>query len=411
LYELLSVGDNKIDGKPAGKVLSLDPFTFYAFFESNPKQLETKGLVSVELFAGVADGQDCDTGTMILSTSGTDSSIVTTSIPYDGYDAEFADTSSEITYPTTLNGRVGAAEVSLSDFRLPKNDQQIYFPGIGEKDGQIDVCVRMALKGDYKGDEAEENISFIDTFFIVDVDLTANFESFSGTSVQIYSNQATDLETDVTATVDVEAYLCDSDNKKDTDKVKFTDGQDFRICVKPANDDIYKYYVEKYESITCSNDGETRQIVADGNADALTTIDGSPAADGSLGFTSVVTSGFLTPKNAVLADFKCSGDVSLSAVDKEERRGLIANSGFSSFTKTSSSSSSSSSSISNNERKMQNNAAPPPSAEDAPFAVAIELADPTSDESSSPSYGPLLGLYYMASFGTVAAAAAAAALL
>jgi hypothetical protein len=42
----------------------------------------------------------------------------------------------------------------------------------------------------------------------------------------------------------------------------------------------------------------------------LTTIDDSPAEDGSLGFSSVVTSGFSTPDDN---DFKCNGDVQLSA--------------------------------------------------------------------------------------------------
>ena len=42
-----------------------------------------------------------------------DYSIVTNSISYDGYDREFTKSRSKITYPTTLNGRVGAAEVLL----------------------------------------------------------------------------------------------------------------------------------------------------------------------------------------------------------------------------------------------------------------------------------------------------------
>jgi hypothetical protein len=58
-------------------------------------------------------------------------------------------------------------------------------------------------------------------------------------------------------------------------------------------------------------------------------------------------------------------------------------------------------------RKMQE-------AEDAPFAVAIELADPTSDEFSSPAYGPFLGFIDMVILGAVVVvvvAAAAATLL
>lgn len=48
----------------------------------------------------------------------------------------------------------------------------------------------------------------------------------------------------------------------------------------------------------------------------MTSINDSPVEDGSLGFSSVVTSGFhaLDDYDDVPADFKCNGDVRLSAV-------------------------------------------------------------------------------------------------
>jgi hypothetical protein len=181
------------------------------------------------------------------------------------------------------------------------------------------MCTRVEYKVDYKGvsaassivDNIKDSISILDINYKINVDLTADFSTFDNTGVGIiYKNSPTILEIDVLAEVTVEAYLCGLDNVLVSDNtVKFTLGQDFRICVKPVVDDTYNYYVTGFESITCSNNGETRQLVVDGNTDVLTTIDDEPTGDGSLGFSSVVTSGFFTPEDN---DFKCNGDVQLS---------------------------------------------------------------------------------------------------
>jgi hypothetical protein len=207
--------------------------------------------------------------------------------------------------------------------------------------------------------------------------------------------------------------------------VEFTDGQDFRVCVKPSVPNGF-YSVKRFKSVICSNanpiilngGGETRQIVVNYQGDALTTLQlfadangngGTNSVFGSLAFTSVVTSGFLNPdtNGNTFNEFSCTGEVELSVNDDvftapptapptTSRRGLSAKINFSTSTKASSN---------GIKRKIQE------AEEPSPFGVAIKLSDPTSSESSSPSsYGPLLGHYYMAIFGAVIASAAVALL-
>jgi surface protein len=94
--------------------------------------------------------------------------------------------------------------------------------------------------------------------------------------------------------------------------------------------------------------------------------------------------------------------------DIVHRRGLFSKSTFPSSNKASTRNSNSNSNSNNSnknngdiiKRKMQES-------EDTFFAVTIELAtDPTSDGSSSPAYGPFLGLDCTAMFGAVVVAAA-----
>jgi hypothetical protein len=312
------------------------------------------------------------------------------------------------TFPYLVNSDIVQGTFAFTDAGQPllfgEGDASLglYFtdPNAPSETGKLKLCTRAEYKVDYSTTgEGKETVSVLDTNYVIEIDLTADFSTFSSTDVTIFKRNPTEINTEVSASIEVDAYVCDSENQS-VASVKFTDGQDFRICVAPKNEDTaaFTYAIESFDTITCSNSVESRQLVtAGGNADALTIIDVS-ILDGSLGFTSVVTSGFLAldTEGSVPANFACTGDVKLSAVNSGSGRvrGLTAKIDFSSLTKTSSS----------YERKMQDNEAPT-AAEDAPFAVAIELADPTA-ESSSPSYGPLLGLYYMAIFGAIGAVAA-----
>ena len=48
----------------------------------------------------------------------------------------------------------------------------------------------------------------------MDIDLTADFESFSDQVVQIYANRPTDFDTEVVATIDVDTFVCDDENSR-----------------------------------------------------------------------------------------------------------------------------------------------------------------------------------------------------
>lgn len=413
--------------KPIGKINSLEPFYGETYFEISIDQLPiiTDPDSDIELVFSVwANGGEGDCDKLGLETKLAETYVTTeisqfTAVAYNSnYDqsieaivAAYNDpdgalqkiVESTSVFPYLLNSDIvqgtfmftEAGQTSL--FGEGDEGLGLYFtdPDAPSETGKLKLCTRAEYKVDYSTGEGKETVSVLDTNYVIEIDLTAAFSTFSSTDVTIFKRNPTDINTEVSASIEVDAYVCDSENQS-VASVKFTDGQDFRICVAPKNEDtaVFTYAIESFDTITCSNSVESRQLVTLGGiADALTTID-VPNADGSLGFTSVVTSGFLAldGEGSVPANFACTGDVKLSAVNADSRRvrGLTAKIDFSSLTKTSSS----------YERKMQDNEAPT-AAEDAPFAVAIELADPTA-ESSSPSYGPLLGLYYIA-VGAVAA--------
>jgi hypothetical protein len=75
--------------------------------------------------------------------------------------------------------------------------------------------------------------------------LTADFivTVTNNTKFSIFKRTPTIINTEVSADVDAEAYLCDLNNVRVTDTIKFTDGRDFRICVKQAVDDTFVYSV------------------------------------------------------------------------------------------------------------------------------------------------------------------------
>ena len=79
-FELRAVGEAGIDRKPAGQILTLEPFMGYAYFEVHPSMF---GQIHVELFAGAINGESCDSGVLLQSTD--DNQIVTDSFPYGDY--------------------------------------------------------------------------------------------------------------------------------------------------------------------------------------------------------------------------------------------------------------------------------------------------------------------------------------
>jgi hypothetical protein len=309
IYKLRTVGEVGSGKKPVGQIMTLEPFFGYAYFEAHPSQL---GKIHVELFAGAVDGEPCDSGVLLESTEG--NQIVTDSFPYSGYNKQFEDLDG-ISYPATSNGQVVAAVFIIGDFRLPNGDKQIYFPNKGDKDGQIELCVRMALKADYDGDSIEEYVGFVDIYFDVAIDLTANTEVFWNNKVYEVLDVPSYLETDVNATINMKSYICDDDNEI-VDRPVFGPGEAFSICVGPADDvDDDNYSVEDFKTLICKNEGETRHLVKNYVPDVLTAVDSEADEDGVRAVRSVVTPGFIDQGEN---KFFCEGEVSLSYDDEEE---------------------------------------------------------------------------------------------
>ncbi|OEU10386.1 hypothetical protein FRACYDRAFT_247439 [Fragilariopsis cylindrus CCMP1102] len=218
----------------------------------------------------------------------------------------------------TSNGIVVAAEfIIVGDFSLPNGDKQIYFPGEGVEDGQIRLCVRMALKVDYDGDSNLDYISFVDTYFDVAVDLTANTATFSNNIEYEVLDVTSVLETDVDAIITMKSYICD-DKNVEVESPVFGSGEAFSICVGPADevkDDNYS--VENFMTLICKNEGETRYLVKNYERDVLTTVDSAADEDGVRAVRSVVTPGFISEDED---KFICEGEVLLSYDGKVQGR-------------------------------------------------------------------------------------------
>jgi hypothetical protein len=309
-YELRTVGEVGSGKKPVGQIMTLEPFFGFAYFEAHPSQL-APGNIHVELFAGAVIGEPCDSGVLLESTAG--NQITTDSFPDSTYNSQFEDLDG-ISYPATSNGEVVAAVFIIGDFRLPNGDQQIYFPNKGEKDGQIELCVRMALKVDYDGDSIEDYVGFVDTYFDVAVDLTANTATFWNNKVYEVLEVPSYLETDVNATITMNSYICDDENVE-VERPVFGPGEAFSICVGPDVDDD-NYSVEDFKTLLCKNEGESRHLVKNYVPDILTTVDSEADEDGFRAVRSVVTPGFIDQGEN---KFFCEGEVSLSYDDEDEK--------------------------------------------------------------------------------------------
>jgi hypothetical protein len=437
--------------KPIGKIESLDTFKGTTYAEIiNSYDLVTTTAIKLKFSVWANEGVgDCDKSgaTDVTSAFTTSFADVTNAVYEDNYQATitaFVDAKRDNDALTKSSSAVPYMDISkivegrfvIKETEKPKlfstatDNLGLYFPdGTATDDtgdvGKLKLCTRIEYQHDYKSENGglstdaiatDETISFLDTNYIIDIDLTADFSTFTDAQVSIFKRDDTALDTVASVAIDVLAYHCDDANavltasttNGDGTTIQFAAGQDFRICVKQIVDPLITtivYDVTGFEAITCGNLSEERQLYANGTPDVLTTIDASPKGDsgtpGSIGFTSVVTSALFGSGTETL--FKCTGRVTLS-VDSGftapgARRGLSANVNFSTSTKASNGSN-------NNgiERKNQE------VEEESPFGIAIQLADPPSESSSPSSYGPLLGHYYMAMFGAVIASAAVALL-
>lgn len=153
---------------------------------------------------------------------------------------------------------------------------------------------------------------------------------------------------------------------------------DFRICVESQQD---TFSVSAFLSVECSNGDQSRNLVLDGTADAVTRLELAPDADGVLALTSLVLPVFLEGPNAVM---KCSGQVAVESASGTTRtlRKLL---------------------FGSNARTLQDAVgAPAPEETDAVFSLGIQLdTDPYSgnnriggigESSAFPASGVFLAL-------------------
>jgi hypothetical protein len=91
--------------------------------------------------------------------------------------------------------------------------------------GELRLCTRLEYVRNYKGvgldssvtdensaNEEKDSISILDTNYIINVDLTADFSTFNSADVQIFKRANTKLNTDESVTIAVDAYNCDANN-------------------------------------------------------------------------------------------------------------------------------------------------------------------------------------------------------
>jgi len=182
-FEIRVVGEE--GGKPLGQITSLDPvFSGLGFFEAHPSQFEDEGginsAITIELFTTLKNvpetemaSRSCHQGVLLESIPETGFLIETEAYEFPNYNEVFAESEGDGLYPTTMNGKVGAAKYSISEFTSSK--QPIYFPGNGDGT-KIEYCLRISLKLDLTGDGEKNYVSYLDSFHTVNVSLEGTFE-------------------------------------------------------------------------------------------------------------------------------------------------------------------------------------------------------------------------------------------
>jgi hypothetical protein len=73
--------------------------------------------------------------------------------------------------------------------------------------------------------------------------VTAGFSTFTNDNVSIFKPTPTIVNTELSAEVDIDAFIYELSNNTVTDSIKFTNGQDFRICVKPIVNDMTPTFI------------------------------------------------------------------------------------------------------------------------------------------------------------------------
>ena len=288
------------------------PLTILTFFEAHQSLFEGEGgideAITIEVFANVAeDENDCTKGTLLenLVVDEENKFIITTeSKRYENYNNEFKDIVG-LDYPVTPDDVVGSASVTISDFQYVPTDENknIWFPGRGTKDGEIELCVVTSTKIYYDNADGEREyyVSHMDSKRIISVDLVANI---ADQVVDITESKATTSQSDAVLEIDVDTFVCNNKNEKVKDDRAYKIGQYFRVCVGPTTEGVtVGYKVDNYIELTC---GE-RSLINAGVVDSLTNID-TEYKNEKLAVRSVLTANDANGKVSVT----CRGKVTLS---------------------------------------------------------------------------------------------------
>lgn len=336
LFELAKVGvidQINPNAPPVVKIYNLDELIGESFVELDKDQLDDKNVV-VEFYAGVdrdSPTDDCSEGTLIESSEVKYSFNLKLYGPNE-YNNNFPSSGVDECFPRTTTGRVVGVNFEFENpFYTSPADQTIWTSssdGTGNE-GTVDLCIRVSYK---EPDDESKTISFVDTKVFLDVNLDAGFDFQQ--SVQIYSDQVQDFQTEVEAGIDVLAFLCGEPDNGNSGKPydnKYGAGQEYRICVEIEDDESDSIELTGFGKVTCSNDNQKRVIInRQGRPDPITRIfTGSEVAgsrsfkgkrvatDKAIAFSTTVTSGYFS-ENPTSKDFlKCNGDIEV-AVKKLE---------------------------------------------------------------------------------------------
>eukprot|EP00536_Pseudo-nitzschia_multiseries_P017046 jgi/Psemu1/49072/gm1.49072_g len=351
-YEVVSVGGDLVH--PAANINRLEPFTGEVYFEAQKERFdEAEQGLFVEMFARVPEGLPCSYGYLV--TGITDSSEIVTGIePYDDYSKDYEPAG---TYPRARNGRIGKATFSVTPNAFDMGERQrIFFPrnvslpesmdqmkfSFVSKSVSLRFCpvsifrtnprtnsavallttgIRVSTKVDFTGDGNLDTVGFVETHFVLSVELVAEFASFETAQIMVKESGGNTFQSAVSKMIPVESFLCDENKQKHEDDKTYR-----AVCVVPKDnlvaseskkrrrlqrhgrDLLGEYSVVEFENIRCSNIGQFRQLVNNGAPDVFTEVDAAADALGGLSFKSVVTTDFFKENES---RFKCDGDAIL----------------------------------------------------------------------------------------------------
>lgn len=177
-------------------------------------------------------------------------------------------------------------------------------PGLN---GHFSFCVHTDLLLDFTGGSGLDEVSYIDTYYVVEVDYTSGFT----VNVATFDRNPGNVEK-LFDGFRVKPYVCDDGNgggvrNSELFGSDYLVGENVRLCIAPQPE-FENFQVVSFNDVTCTaSDGQTtRDVIVAGDPDPLTTID--PSDSVILALETVVTEDFTDAGN----NFTCSGTVEMA---------------------------------------------------------------------------------------------------